>query len=97
VEWDESEALDFAGYKRADAGAESENKRTADAALMAAGVENLAMLSTDEKAQAVAALKAFREGHPEALDILGPNFKVKTTDEIDQDQTHIKKEDTKPK
>ena len=73
-------------------------ERQAEAARTAELVQNWMEMSPDEQARTLAMIKLLRGEHPEALEVLGPKFKVVTTDEIDQDQTHIKKsKDTKPK
>jgi transcriptional regulator with XRE-family HTH domain len=72
--------------------------RAAQAARTAEMIQNWMEMSPEEQARALAVIKVLREQHPEALEVLGPKFRVVTDEEIDQDQTHIKKvKDSKSK
>lgn len=69
-------------------------EREAQAARTAEMVQNWMEMSPDEQARALAMIKLLRGKHPESLDVLGSSFKVTTTEEIDQNQKHLKKEDS---
>jgi transcriptional regulator with XRE-family HTH domain len=71
-------------------------ERAAQAARTAEMIENWMAMSPEEQARALAVIKVLRDQRPEALEVLGPSFKIVTTDEKDQDQKHIKKSE-KPK
>jgi transcriptional regulator with XRE-family HTH domain len=91
-----SKARRAAGYSDEDsAGMKQESdeasERKAEIARTAELIENWTEMSPEEQEAALAFLKFIKAEHPEALKVLGPKFKVMTSDEIDQDQTHIKK------
>jgi transcriptional regulator with XRE-family HTH domain len=71
------------------------NERKAEAARTAEMVENWMAMTPEEQTRALAVIKVLREQHPEALETLGPRFKVITDEEFDQNQEDVRIE--KPK
>jgi transcriptional regulator with XRE-family HTH domain len=93
-----NEALAIAfGLPRTPESAADLAERKAEIARTAELIDNWKEMSPDEQTRALAVIKLFRGEQPEALDILGPRFKVATTEEIDQTKKQVKKEDTKSK
>lgn len=67
----------------------SESGRAAEAARTVRMIENWTTMTPEEQDAALAFLKFIKAEHPEALKILGPKFKVVSSDEIDQTQKHV--------
>jgi hypothetical protein len=92
LDWNADEALNVAGFKSADNRAEVEpNQRAEEAARAAEMIENWMTLSPERQAQALEFLRFLKAQDPEGLEMLGPKFKVKTPDELDLTEQHVKK------
>jgi transcriptional regulator with XRE-family HTH domain len=65
--------------------------REAEAARTVEMIENWTELSPERQVQALEFLRFLKAQHPEGFKELGPKFKVKTPDEIDLTETHVKK------
>jgi len=60
-------------------------ERQAQAARIAEMVKNFAQLSPERQAQVMAIMQVLQSEHPEALQILGPEFTVEDLSELDTD------------